>query len=161
MNNRLQEIAQQILNQPNDEFSIIFALAFCLLYYFYFKNMKKIKCICINNKYKNNLNTFLLIHFILNCSFVFIKIIYILNNNLAGLLIFLKILLIISTIITGILIFINTRNFLDKLKKDCKCSETTLKSIINILNIIQFISFGLIVLMILFFIGFGAYQSSK
>ena len=161
MNNRLQEIVQQFLNQPNDEFSVIGALVFCSLYYFYFKNMKKINCICINNKYKNNLNTFLLLHFILNCSFIVIKIIYILNNNLAGLLIFLKILLIISTIITGILIFINTRNFLDEIKKDCKCSETTLKSIINILNIIQFISFGLIILMILFLIGYEAYQYSK
>ena len=161
MIDNLQYTTHNFLNQPNDEFSVIGALVFCSLYYFYFKNMKKINCICINNKYKNNLNTFLLLDFILNCSFIVIKIIYILNDSFADLLIFLKILLIISTIITGILIFINTRNFLDELKKDCKCSDTTLKSIINILNIIQIISFSIIVLMILFLIGYGAYKSNK
>jgi len=158
MSNNLQKKAKRFFDLPNDEFSSISAIVFCLLYYFYFKNMKKINCICINNKYKNNLNTFLLLHFILNCSFIVIKIIYLLTNNFTELIIFLKILLIISTCVTSILIFINTRKFLDELKEDCKCSETTLKSIINILNIIQFITVILCILIILFFISLFIYS---
>jgi hypothetical protein len=127
---------------------LIGIIIFMILHFYYFHNMTKIKCKCVNNDYKKNIQVFIIIQLILFSLITILSFIYIQKPN--HIILFINKFLFLLAIIS---MFINTyyiKLFLTSVEDNkCKCSKSGTKTFINVINKIKIILFAIYIIIAL------------